>query len=259
MSAARRIRALGRAELTLLLRNRAALFSAIVLPLAMVAAVSGVPVDRGELSTMAFLVTAMLAFVLLSAVYYNLVTAYVSRREELVLKRLRAGELTDAEILAGVASPAVAVALAQSVLFVAAGAVFLGLPAPVNAPLLLLGVVGGVVVFVLLAAASSVFTRTTELAQITTLPILLGCLFGSGLMVPLEELPDPVAAALRALPLSPVVELMRLGWVGTAGERAPEDFAGAFGPAAVPVLVLVAWLAAGAMAIRYRFRWEPRR
>lgn len=259
MSAARRIRSLGRAELRLLLRNRAALFSAVVLPLAMVGAVAGVPVDRGALSTMAFLVTAMLGFVLLAAVYYNLVTAYVARREELVLKRMRAGELTDAEILAGVASPAVAVALTQSVLSVVAGAVFLGLPVPVNAPLLLFGVAGGVIVFVLLAAASSVFTRTAELAQITTLPILLGCLFGSGLMVPLEELPDPVASALRGLPLSPVVELMRLGWVGTAGERAPEDFAGAFGPAAVPALVLVAWMALGVVAIRYWFRWEPRR
>lgn len=209
MSAARRIRSLGRAELRLLLRNRAALFSAVVLPLAMVGAVAGVPVDRGALSTMAFLVTAMLGFVLLAAVYYNLVTAYVARREELVLKRLRAGELTDAEILAGVASPAVAVALTQSVLSVVAGAVFLGLPVPVNAPLLLFGVAGGVIVFVLLAAASSVFTWTAELAQITTLPILLGCLFGSGLMV--------------------------------------------------PALVLAAWVALGTVAIRYWFRWEPRR
>lgn len=259
MSAARRIRALGRAELTLLLRNRTALFSAVVLPLALVGATAGVPVDRGALSTKAFLVIATLGFILLAAVYYNLVTTYVARREELVLKRLRAGELTDAEILAGVASPAVAVALTQSGLSIVAAAVFLGIPAPVNVPLLVFGVAGGVAVFVLLAAASSVFTRTTELAQITTLPVLMGCLFGSGLMLPLEELPDPVASALRAVPLSPVVELMRLGWVGTAGERPPEDFLGAFGPAAVPSAVLLAWTVLGAVAVRHWFRWEPRR
>jgi ABC-2 type transport system permease protein len=53
------------------------------------------------------------AFALLSAVYYNLVTALVARREQLVLKRLRTGESTDPEILAGTAAPAIAIAWAE--------------------------------------------------------------------------------------------------------------------------------------------------
>jgi ABC-2 type transport system permease protein len=50
------------------------------------------------------------AFALLPVVFYNVVIALVARREELVLKRLRTGEVRDAEILAGTAAPAVALA-----------------------------------------------------------------------------------------------------------------------------------------------------
>lgn len=258
-AAIRRVRSLARAELLLLLRNKTALFSAVVLPVAMVGVVAGARIEQNGLSANAFLVTSAIAFVLLAAVYYNLVTAYVARREDLVLKRLRAGELTDGEILSGVAAPAIAVALGQCVLAGLAGAIFLGLPVPVNAPLLLVGLAAGTVVFVLLAAASAAFTRTTELAQVTTLPVLMACALGSGLVIPLDELPAQAADVLRALPLTPVVDLLRLGWAGTTGDAAPTGFAGTLEPAARPVAVLAVWLVVGAVAVRRWFRWEPRR
>jgi ABC-2 type transport system permease protein len=153
----------------------------------------------------------------------------------------------------------VAVALGQIVLIVAGGAAFLGLPLPVNLPVLLAGVLAGTAVFVLLAAASAVFTRTVETAQVTTLPILVVCLIGSSVMVPVSELPGTVAAVARLLPLSPVVELMRLGWLGTTGSSAPAGFGGVFGLAAAPAGILAAWVVVGAVAVRRWFRWEPRR
>lgn len=255
----RRVGSVSRAELQLFGRNRTAVFSAVGLPVVLVGVVSGVDVDGGALSANAFLVTSMLGFVLLIAVYYNLVTTYVARREELVLKRLRAGEITDAEILGGIASPSIVVGFAQMALVMLAGALLLRLPAPVNAPVLLLGAVGGVAVFALLAAVSTTFTRTVETAQITTLPVVMACTFGSGLMVPLAALPDPVVAVLRVLPLTPVMELMRLGWLGTTGQDAPQDFLGVLGGAAVPAVAMVAWVALGTVAVRRWFRWEPRR
>jgi len=236
-----RIRSLGRAELLLLGRNRTALFSAVVLPLSMVTVVANIELDGRVL------ITATLSFVLLAAVYYNLVTTYVARREELVLKRLRVGELTDGEILAGVAAPAVVIALAQCVLAVAAGAILLDLPVPAAAPLMVLGLLGGTAVLVLLAAASAAFTRTTELAQVTTLPVLMVCLFGSGLLYPEGALPERVTDLFRLLPLTPVVELIELGWTGGVRD------------AIVPVAVLAAWLVLGTVAVRRWFRWEPRR
>ena len=259
-TALNRIRSIGRAELLLFWRNRTALFNALLLPVAIVGVVSLANVNGdGESSSNAVLMTGLLGFVLLGVVYYNLVSTYVARREELVLKRLRVGEITDVEILIGTASPTIAVAVAQIVLFIVGGSVFLGLPVPVNAPVLALGVLGGAGVFVILAAASSTFTRTVEMAQITTLPVLAACMLGSGLVFPLELLPEAVASVLRFLPLTPAVDLMRLGWVGTTGEATPKDFVGVLGAAAAPALILAAWTALGGMAVRRYFRWEPRR
>jgi len=258
-----RIRALGRAELLLLWRDRMALFNAVVPPVAIVGLAAGTPAGGGgrgdALSGNAFLVTSLLGFVLLGAAYYTVVGTFVARREGLVLKRLRVGELTDAQVLVGTASPAIVLALAQIVLFTAAGAVFLGLPVPVNAAVLALGALGGAGVFVLLAAASATVTRTVELAQVTTLPVVLACLLGSGVLIPLEALPGPVAAVLRFLPLAPAVELMRLGWLGTAGTGAPADFVGVFGAAAAPAATLAGWAVLGVVVVRRWFRWEPRR
>jgi len=260
----RRTRSIGRAELLLFWRNRTALFNALLVPVLIIGVVAMATVDSGadrdgELRSNALVTTGMLGFVLVGVVYYNLVTTYVARREELVLKRLRVGEVTDVEILAGTASPAIAIAAAQIVLFVVAGAAFLGLPVPVNVPVLILGAMGGVGVFVILAVASSAFTRTVELAQITTLPVLVVCMFGSGMVIPLEALPEPAADVVRLLPLTPAVELMRLGWLGTAGEDAPRDFVGVLGVATAPAMTLALWAALGVAAVRRWFRWEPRR
>ncbi|HET9654980.1 MAG TPA: ABC transporter permease [Kineosporiaceae bacterium] len=256
--ALRRVGALSRAELNLFRRNRTAVFSALGMPLVLVGAVSGVDVGRRTLSTTAFLVTSMLGFVLLTAVYYNLVTAYVARREDLVLKRLRVGELHDAEILAGVASPSVVVSLVQVAVVVVVGTM-IGLPVPVNPLLLALGITGGIVMFVLLAAVSTAFTRTPETAQITTLPVLLACMLGSGLMVPLDVLPGAVVDVLRILPMTPVLELVRLGWLGTTGSGPEQGFLGVLGPALAPSAILTVWLVLGVISVRRWFRWDPRR
>lgn len=254
-----RLRSLSIAELRLFGRNRTALFSALAMPVILAVAVSGAGGGDAGLSTAALVVTSLLGYVLLAAVYYNLVTTYVTRREERVLKRLRAGELSDTEILTGIATPMVVVALAQMIVFVLAGALLFGLPMPVNAVLLLAGALGGVVVFVLLAAMSTEFTRTTESAQVTTLPIMLTCLIGSMIYANLDDAPAVVIAALRALPLTPVIDLMRLGWLGTTGQAAPAGFGGVFGDALVPAGIMLAWIVVGVVVVRRRFRWEPRR
>ena len=44
-------------------------------------------------------------------VYYNVLSQFVSRRDELVLKRMRTGEARDAELLASIALPGAVSAL----------------------------------------------------------------------------------------------------------------------------------------------------
>jgi ABC-2 type transport system permease protein len=90
------------------------------------------------------------------------------------------------------------------------------------------------------------------------MPALWLPLVFSGLLFPLAMLPEPLRWVAEALPLTPVVELMRLALTGTAGGH-HLGLAASFGAAAAPVLVLAAWTIAGAWAARRWFRWEPRR
>ncbi|WP_371480450.1 ABC transporter permease [Kitasatospora sp. NBC_00315] len=262
-TAAGRVLALGRTETTLLLRNRSAVFIALALPLLMVGALRGALQAAAErvpgLDLDAALVMGVIGFVLMFVLYYNLTSAYVARRNELVLKRLRTGEATDLEILAGTAAPSVALALLMTALVVGAGAVLLHLPAPVNPVLMLAGLASALVLLIALAALSSAFTRTVETSGITTLPVLLLTQVGSGLLIPLAAMPDRLADLCRLLPTTPAFELIRLGWFGTDGRAAATDFAGSWSAALPHLLVGALWTAAAVSAARRRFRWEPRR
>ncbi|HEX2821050.1 MAG TPA: ABC transporter permease, partial [Streptosporangiaceae bacterium] len=186
-----RVAALARAEGILLWRNRLALLNAVILP----AALAGSLKSFGGLGASgahdfgAMLLTGLTAFALLIAVYYNLVTAMVARREELVLKRLRTGEATDGEILAGTAAPAIAIAWAQIAVAAVAAVAVLGLNPPANAALVPVALILGTAVFVLLAAVTAAVTRTVQLAQVTTMPALWLPLVFSGLLFPLAMLP----------------------------------------------------------------------
>jgi ABC-2 type transport system permease protein len=254
-AAARRVAALGRAELTLLRRNRTALATAFLLPLTMVAAWSPTLARSAPGAARASAgqpaMSGGIGFVLLFVVYYNLVTAYVARREERVLKRLRTGEPTDPEILAGTALPAVAVALLQCAALVAAGVLLLRLPLPHRPDLLIAGTALGIVLLVALAAGSTVFTRSVELAQLTTTPLLLVSAVGSGLVVPLASMPQPLGELCRWLPMTAVMELVRAGWFGGAG-AAPEEVLRSLSTGLV-------WTLSAVFAVQRWFRWEPRR
>lgn len=252
-TSAGRLRALGRAELTLLVRNRTALFAALFVPVSITAAIrtslDGADLGVAGVTAAEVALTGGLGTVLLMVVYMNLVAAYTSRREELVLKRLRTGEAADREILAGTALPAAALALAQSVLLVTAGSAVLQVDAPRRPDLLLAGLLVGTVLLTALAAATSAITRTVESAQITTMPLFLVSIVGSGLFVPLETLPDKVASFCELLPMTGVMTLVRAGWSG--GVSGYELLGAAAGA--------LAWTVVAVYAVRRWFRWEPRR
>ncbi|CAM3416424.1 ABC transporter permease [Isoptericola cucumis] len=257
----RRVWALARAELLLLVRNRTALFNALALPplsVALFAAVGGI--GDGMPEAMGAMLLNLLVFMALAfVVYYNLTVAYVARREELVLKRYLVGECSRAEILAGAAVPAFAVALAQTVLGVVAVSVFLEPPAFVNPLLMVVAVVGGAVMLTTLAAATSGLSRTVESAQLTTLPLLIVAIPFAGLFgVPVASsgVLDTVGTFT---PLRPITDLMLLGAAGIDGDGTVLTFAETFAAARLPWAVLVAWTVLAALAARRWMRWEPRR
>ncbi|WP_299529332.1 ABC transporter permease [uncultured Streptomyces sp.] len=251
-AAARRLTALGRAELILLVRNRTAIVVALLLPLVMIFAMRS-SLDQLDLGGTGLTVagatlTGGIGMVLVQVVYMNLVSAYVARREELVLKRLRTGEISDREILLGTALPSVALALAQCVVLVVAGAIAFDLSAPHRPDLLVAGLLLGFVLMSALAAATAVLTRTVQSSQLTTLPLFFVSLFGSGIFVPLAVFPDRLASVLELLPMTGVMTLVRHGWLGgvAGGELVTAGVTG------------LAWTAFGVFAVRRWFRWDPR-
>ncbi|MFE7132257.1 ABC transporter permease [Streptomyces sp. NPDC057638] len=248
-----RLAALARAEVTLLVRNRTALTTALLMPVVMVlvlkSSLAQMDLDGTGMSVGEGMVIGGIGMVLLLVVHMNLVSFYVARREELVLKRLRTGELSDPEILLGTALPSVALGLTQCVVLAVAGTAALDLSAPRRPELLVAGIVLVVVVLVALAAVTTVVTRTTESAQLTTMPVFLLSIMGSGLFVPLENLPDQLSRIAELLPMTGAMTLVRTGWLGGAGGAEVAS-------AAVTSLV---WAALSVFAVRRWFRWEPRR
>ena len=256
--AAGRIRALAGAEIRLLLRNRTAVVNSVLAPLLMIVAVQGLGQAAGNGAGPGLVVTAIAVTLVLTA-YYNLVTTFVARREELVLQRMRTGELTDAEVVLGTAVPTLVVTLVQ-VGVVLVGSLALGRwSAPVDVVLPLVAIVGGSALMLLMAAASTSFTQTAESAQITTMPFVVVATTLSGLFFPLSAFPEPLASAARLLPLSPVVELARLGLAGRTWTGSSVDLAGAWAQAPLPLGVLAGWLVLSAVVARRVFRWAPRR
>ncbi|MFF0745631.1 ABC transporter permease [Streptomyces sp. NPDC004111] len=252
-TAAGRMKALARTELALLTRNKAGLVMALVLPLALTfttwTTAKGMDLGKAGLSLGSMVIPTAVAYVLIFTVYTTLVGTYVTRREELVLKRLRTGEPGDIEILTGTSIAALATGLIQGLVLLVLGAVVLDAEMPSNPLFVAVGILLGVALATLLAMATSAFTRSTESSQLTIAPIMLISMFGSGLAFPLESLPDKVASICHLLPFSPVVELMRGGWSGNL------TWSGGMGAMAVAA----AWIVLSVYAVQKRFRWEPRR
>ncbi|MFE0513305.1 ABC transporter permease [Streptomyces sp. NPDC058964] len=250
---ARRLRALARAELTLLGRTRSAVLTALLMPLALPfsvrPAVGQIDLRAEGLTVGTVMLTAAVGFSFLFAVYTSLVGAFVARREELVLKRLRTGELGDLEILVGTSLPAVCVGLAQALVVSVGCAVLLDAGAPRAPYLTVLGALSGLVLCAALAALTSAFTRTVESAQVTALPLVLVSMTGSGIAIPTEVLPDRLASVCELLPLSPAIRLVRAGWTG---HLSAYEALGA-------VATTLAWTVVAVFAVRRWFRWEPRR
>lgn len=252
---AARLTALGRAELTLLSRNRNNLFIALLLPVLMIfllrQSLSGLDDGKLPMGIGGATLVGGTGMVLMLVVYMSLVSTLVARRDELVLKRLRTGEARDTEILAGGALPATVIALVQCAVLTVAGPLALDTAAPDRPDLLILGVLGGIVLLAALAAVTTVITRSVESAGLTTLPFFLVSSVGSGLMLPAGSLPDPLAAVCSFLPLSGVMDLIRAGWLGVA-EVGTKDLLGAG-------ITTVAWIVLSVFAVQKWFRWEPRR
>jgi ABC-2 type transport system permease protein len=253
-----RLLGLARAELTLLRRNRMQMVTALLMPLAVPFLFLPIARQGGTPEALAAGLGTMFVVALLFIVYYNLLSAYVARRQDLVLKRLRTGEASDAAVLGATAVPALLVAAVMILVMGAISVPLLDLPLPRNPLALVVGLVLGAAVMVPLALMTANITRTVEAAQVTCLPLMAVLVIGAGAALPLEIMPDWFVRLIGLVPSAPITELVRLGWLGIDADGAAVTGADVWTAHGAQSAILLAWLALGLWFVRQHFRWEPR-
>lgn len=245
---------LARFNLLLMLRNRTTMIYGLLVPLLplglLFTVADGNPVGGASMVTTAWLMA------LLFPGYYNLLSMFVTRRDELVLKRLRTGEIRDLELIISMALPgalltAVAALLAVPVALVA------GFDLPLNALMMVLALALAIVTFAAFAIWTASWTKTAEAAQLTSGPIMLLALAGT--FAP--AVPEAVGRWLALTPGAAVGDLVAVTWFGLDAAGPDADtvtFAGTFGASLAPLGVLVLWAALAVYLARRSMRWEPR-
>jgi ABC-2 type transport system permease protein len=241
----------------LLSRNRLAFVYAVVMPvLPLLLLFTG---DRGDPTVGAGAIVTMFLVTGLFPVYYNVLSQFVSRRDELVLKRMRTGETRDGELLVSIALPGAISALVLSAVAVPIAAA-VGQPLPVNALLYVVLAVLSITMFTAFAYWTAAWTRSAESAQLTSLPIILLASLGP-LGATASGMSDWLREIVSLTPGAAMSELVRIGWFGFDGPDATQatlSFSETWGQAVHPLLTIVAWTYTAVVLAQRSMRWEPR-
>ncbi|HJR25720.1 MAG TPA: ABC transporter permease [Acidimicrobiales bacterium] len=231
-----------RLELALLARNGESLLLTLGIPvllLAFFANVDVLPIDGERID---FLAPGVLALAVLSTALVNLAIATGFEREYGVLKRLGSTPLGRPRLLAAKTIAILVVEVVQvAVLWLLALALDWD-PDPEVAGFVLAVVLGTVACAGLGLCLAGSLKALVTLAAANGLYLVL--LLLSGMVIPLDELPDALGSVARALPSGALAEAVR-GTL-TAGVEVP-DRAWA---------VLAAWAVAAPLAATRLFRWE---
>jgi ABC-2 type transport system permease protein len=253
----RRTASLTRWNAVLLARNRLAVLYAAVLPLLpLLLLFTG---ERGAASVGSGAIVTMFLTIALFPVYYNVLSQFVSRRDELVLKRMRTGETRDAELLVSIAVPGAVAALILTAIAVPIASA-LEQPLPVNPLLYAALALMAVLMFTAFAYWTAAWTKSAEAAQLTSMPLILLASLGPFTNT-IPDMSDRLRDLLSLTPGAAMSDLVRIGWFGLDGPGATEStltFAETWSQAASPLLVMVGWTALALMLARRSMRWEPR-
>jgi ABC-2 type transport system permease protein len=195
-----------------------------------------------------YLLAGMLGYGAVSTTFAGLAILLVVRREQGILKRLRATPLPASTYLAAVLTSIVLVFALETVLMIGIGRLAFDTALPDRWFSLALALLLGSVAFAALAVGLSGLVRSAEGSSAVVNAIYLPLSFVSGAFFSPESFPDFLQALASLLPLTYFIELVRD--VMLHGAQIWDE------PTAVAVVA--AWGAVGlAAAVRF-FRWEPR-
>ena len=195
-----------------------------------------------------YLLAGMLGYGAVSTTFAGLAILLVIRREQGILKRLRATPLPASTYLTAVLASIVLVFALETVLMITIGRLAFDTALPDRWLSLALTLLLGSVAFAALAVGLSGLVRSAEGSSAVVNAIYLPLSFISGAFFAPESFPGFLEAIANVLPLTYFIELVRD--VMLHDSQIWEE------PTAVAMVA--AWGAVGLVAALRYFRWEPR-
>jgi ABC-2 type transport system permease protein len=194
------------------------------------------------------LLAGLIGYGCANTAFAGLAIQLVLRRENGLLKRLRATPLPPSTYVAALLSSTLIVFALQTIALLVLGRILYGTPFPHAVGSLVLAVVLGAAVFAALGVATASLIRSGDGSSAVVNFILLPMAFLTGSFGPTRHYPRFLRAIGDVLPLKYFVDLMNAVYLH---RHALWTKPGAIG-------VLAAWGAAGLVVAVSRFRWEPR-
>jgi ABC-2 type transport system permease protein len=197
----------------------------------------------GGLSALQYYIPTIAALCVLGSCYGQLAVALAARRQNGILKRVRATPLPAWVYFIGLLAHCVLVSLADIALIVVVGRLY-GVPFPSQWLAIALTLVLGAASFCALGVAVASVISNAEAAPAVAQLVLFPLLFLSGTYLPIHSaVLNRVASWLPVRPFNealtgPFSQHTGVGWSHLA--------------------VLAAWGAVGAVVAIWRFRWDPR-
>jgi ABC-2 type transport system permease protein len=195
------------------------------------------------LSALQYYVPTIAAVSVLGSCYSQLAIVLAMRRQEGVLKRVRATPLPAGTYFFGLLAHCILVSVVDVALIVGVGRLY-GVPFPARWLEIAAALVLGAASFCALGVGVASLIRNAEAAPAVVQLVLFPLVFISGTYVPIHS--AALNSVSGALPVRPFNEALLGAFTGHAG------------PGLGSLGVLLAWGAAGALVAVARFRWTPR-
>jgi ABC-2 type transport system permease protein len=194
------------------------------------------------------LLAGLIGYGCANTAFAGLAIQLVLRRENGILKRLRATPLPPSTYVAALLSSTLIVFSLQTIALLVLGRILYDTPFPHAVGSLVLAVVLGAAVFAALGVATASLIRSGDGSSAVVNFILLPMAFLTGSFGPTRHYPRFLRAIGDVLPLKYFVDLMNAIYLH---RQALWTKPGAIG-------VLAAWGIGGLVLSVFRFRWEPR-
>lgn len=239
-----------RAEQKLFWRSRELAFFTFALPLILFVLLGSVYGDDEieGVSGHEYLLAGMLGYGAAATTFAGLSIVLVIRREDGVLKRLRATPLPAPLFVAAFLVSTLIVFAIEAVVLCAFGALFFDIGLPNHFVSLVLSLLLGALAFTALGLAITTFVRSGEGSSAVVNAIYLPMTFISGAFWSPTRFPEVLERIANVLPLTYLIELVKNVAVGRSH----------IWDEGTAVAVLAAWGVGGLLVTLRRFRWEPR-